>query len=631
MYSRFYTFFVLLLLNFTLSAQAPLPSNISQRIALDDALAPFYHGVASGDPTQNSVIIWTRLTTDQISPQIEWKVATDTLMQNVVKSGTTTTSIDKDYTVKVDVTGLQPNTFYFYEFSYTQKYSLRGRTKTLPTGNIDKLRFAVVSCSSFPHGYFNVYQAINQRNDVDAIIHLGDYIYEYGKNEYGSIRVPEPTNEILNLADYRLRHNMYKLDSMLMRLHQQYPFYTIWDDHEFADNSYTDGAENHTPTTEGLWKTRKSAALEAYAEWMPIRSVDTTNNQVKIYRKYNIGNLVDLFFLDTRITARKEQTALASLTGTDDSTHYLLGPEQFDWLKTGLQQSTATWKVIGQQVMMAPFKVFNIAFNDDQWDGYPSERKKFFNMINDNNINNLVVLTGDIHSAWASDLPFGNTPYIPRTGEGSAGVEFVTTAVTSPGIPLTGILGNITRDAFGQLVTDNNLHVKHNNFVNRGFYIIDFTPQKAQTDFYNIETIERPNNAYSYQVSYYTEKDSNHLKKSILPTQFNGLLPIKAPQYTRQNITTGIKNKISNFEITGVYPNPFVNYTGIQYYLYENATISVNIYNTNGLLVFQKELGNKSRGFYFEKFDLSNLSTGEYILSINTSDESISRKLIKTE
>ena len=292
MFIRFYIFIVLITAQTKLFSQTPLPSNTTERIALDDALFPFYHGVASGDPTQNSVIIWTRLTTDQPTATLEWQVATDTFMQNVIKSGTVSTSIDLDYSVKVDVTDLQPNTFYFYEFKFDNHYSLRGRTKTLPSGNVDKQRFAVVSCSSFPHGYFNVYQAINQRNDVDAIIHLGDYIYEYGKNEYGNIRIPEPENEILTLADYRLRHSMYKLDSMLMRLHQQFPFFTIWDDHEFADNAFADGAENHTSRTEGVWKNRKSAALKAYAEWMPIRSVDTTNNQ-NICRNYNIGDLVD--------------------------------------------------------------------------------------------------------------------------------------------------------------------------------------------------------------------------------------------------------------------------------------------------------------------------------------------------
>ena len=626
MSAKFYTLVFLFSLTFHLKAQ--LPSNTSQRIVVVEDLAPFYHGVASCDPTQDAVIIWTRLTTDELNPSVQWQIATDTFMQNIVQSGTVATSADKDYSVKVDVSGLQPNTYYFYEFKYDNKYSLRGRTKTLPNGNVDHLRFAVTSCASFPHGYFNVYQAINERNDIDAVIHLGDYIYEYGKNEYGTVRVPEPTNEILTLADYRIRHSMYKLDSMLMRLHQQYPFFTIWDDHEFADNSYIDGAENHT-NNEGDWSARKKSAAQSYGEWMPIRNIDTSSS-IKIYRKYNIGNLVDLFFLDTRINARKAQNIIASLTGNDDSTHYLIGPEQFDWLKTGLQQSTATWKVVAQQVMVAPFKVFNIAFNSDQWDGYPSERKKLFNIVNDLNLKNLVVLTGDIHSAWANDLPFGRTPYNARTGAGSAGVEFVTSAVTSPGIPLTGIFGNIAQGAFAQLVKDNNSHVKHNNFVNRGFSILDITPQKTQTDFYNIETIERANSNYEYQVSYYTEKDSNHLKKSDSTTHFIGTTPIRAPYYPRQSVATAI-HQASNFEITGVYPNPFINYTGIQYYLYQHANISFSIYDLNGQLVFQKNIGDKVRGFYFEKFDLSALAVGEYILTLQTGNEIISRKLIKAQ
>lgn len=628
MLTRLYT--TLFLISTFFFAQAQLPSNTNNRITVDSSLAPFYHGVASGDPTQDAVIIWTRLTTDEINPTIEWQIATDTLMQNVVKSGISSTSIDKDYTIKVDVTGLQPGTFYFYEFKYGNSYSLRGRTKTLPTGIVDHLRFAVVSCASFPHGYFNVYDVINQRNDVDAIIHLGDYIYEYGKNEYGTTRVPEPTNEILTLADYRIRHSMYKLDEMLMRLHQQYPFFTVWDDHEFADNSYVDGAENHTPNIEGEWSVRKKFAAQSYGEWMPIRTIDTTST-IKIYRKYKIGNLVDLFFLDTRINSRKAQNILASITGSDDSTHYLIGPEQFDWLKNGLQNSTSTWKVLAQQVMVAPFKVFNIAFNSDQWDGYPSERKKLFNMVNDLNLNNLVVLTGDIHSAWANDLPFGRLPYNPNTGKGSAGVEFVTTAVTSPAIPLTGILGNIAEGAFAQLVKDNNAHVKHNNFVNRGFNIIDFTSQKAQTDFYNIETIERPNSNYSYQVSYYTEKDTNHLKKSQTATTYSSVLPIKAPLTPRQTVITSIKNHTNNFEITGVYPNPFINFTGIQYYLYKNAELVINVYDIEGQLVYQKNIGAKSSGYYFEKFDLSSLATGEYILNLQTDTEVISRKIFKAK
>jgi alkaline phosphatase D len=611
----------------TVLAQSPMSAD---RLYVDSLLAPFYHGVASGDAAQESVFIWTRITTDEGSPVVEWSVATDTNMVNIVQTGTVSTSADRDYTVKAEITGLQPNTYYFYEFKYDNKYSLRGRTKTLPSGDISNVRLGVVSCSSFPHGYFNVYQVLQQRNDVDAIIHLGDYIYEYGKDEYGDVRVPDPETEILTLADYRIRYSMYRLDSMLMRLHQQYPFYTIWDDHEFADNAYVDGAENHTTATEGSWQGRKLAALKAYNDWMPMKDIEAEPS-IRLYRKFSIGNLVDLFLIDTRITARKEQTIIASITGVDDSAHYLLGPEQFEWLKNGLKNSTATWKLIGNQVMIAPFKVINIAFNSDQWDGYPSERKRFFDMINNEGISNLVVLTGDIHSAWANDLPFGRTPYVSWTGQGSVGVEFVTTAVTSPAVPLTGIFGNITEDALSQIIRANNPHMKHNNFVNRGFNIVDFTGEKCQSDFYNIGTIANPDAAYSHQTSYYTERDSNHLKKTQTPTNNGGLNPVKGPRFPRQQLATAIRNTPSTLEITGVYPNPFTQFTGIQFATAKTASLNVYVYNSVGQLVFAKDLGLKPKGVYFERFDLDALPKGQYVLCLYNDEELISRTIQKLE
>ncbi|MBK9330616.1 MAG: alkaline phosphatase D family protein [Sphingobacteriales bacterium] len=630
---RFYTFVFRFFIFTTILAtnnRAFAQPNSASRIYVDSSLAPFYHGVASGDAVQNSVFIWTRITTDAANPEVQWRVATDTSMTNVVQSGSVSTSADNDYTIKVEATGLQPGTYYFYEFKYDEKYSLRGRTKTLPSGDVNQVRLGVVSCSSFPHGYFNVYQVLNQRNDVDAIVHLGDYIYEYGKNEYGTTRVPEPENEILTLADYRLRHNMYKLDSMLMRLHQQYPFYTIWDDHEFADNAYESGAENHTATNEGDWQMRKMAALRAYNEWMPIRTIDTVP-AIRLYRKFSIGNLADLFFIDTRITARNEQSLAASITGIDDTSHYLIGPEQFDWLRNGLRNSSATWKLIANQVMVAPFKVFNVAFNNDQWDGYPSERRKFFDMINNEGINNLVVLTGDIHSAWANDLPFGRMPYVSWNGKGSVGVEFVSTAVTSPGIPLTGILGNITQDAFSQIIRENNPHVKHNNFVNRGFDIIDINPQRCQGDFYNIGTIETPNFNYSHQTSYYTERDSNHLKKSLIPSNNGGLNTVKGPRFPRQQITTSVKNYFGAIEITAVYPNPFINYTGIQFSTNRSANLNIYVYSATGQLVYVKDLGSRPKGVYFEKLDIADLPKGQYVVCLYNGEDIITRTVVKAE
>ena len=262
--------------------------NTATRLDINQVYAPFYHGVASGDPLQDRVIIWTRVTPDTSTTgniQVDWKIALDTNFTQVINSGTTYTNDSVDYTVKVDVTGLQPGTWYYYEFNALGKNSLIGRTKTTPVGDVDSVRFAIVSGSHFEHGYYNAYEMITERNDIDAVLHLGDYIYEYaagGGYTTDTVRKHEPENEILTLGDYRIRYSQYHLDPQLRGLHQQYPWITVWDDHETANNSWTGGAENHDSLTEGSWAAREAAGTRAYFEWMPIRHSDP--NDIHIYR-----------------------------------------------------------------------------------------------------------------------------------------------------------------------------------------------------------------------------------------------------------------------------------------------------------------------------------------------------------
>jgi alkaline phosphatase D len=288
-----------LLLPFAISAQNN--PNEPTRSGAIECLAPFFHGVASGDPQQDRVILWTRVTTDSTNAVVNWRIASDTAITNIINSGTVTTDDTKDFTVKVDATGLQPFTWYYYEFETEGKRSVRGRTRTLPVGDIDSLRFAIVSCADYTNGYYNAYAKITERNDIFAVIHLGDYIYEYGGGT--APRNHEPSNEILTLGDYRIRHSHYKLDEDLMRLHQQYPFFAVWDDHETANNAWFGGAENHTPGTEGDWFDRKAAGVHAYYEWMPLRMPDPAET-MRIFRKFNIGDLIDLYMMDTRLQGR---------------------------------------------------------------------------------------------------------------------------------------------------------------------------------------------------------------------------------------------------------------------------------------------------------------------------------------
>lgn len=241
--------------------------------------SPFLHGVASGDPLADRVVLWTRVTGDADAPAeipVSWVIAEDPALKRIVGAGVTLTSQDVDFTVKIDAEGLKAEKTYYFRFRSLGHSSPIGRTKTLPKKDraLERLRLAFASCSNYPYGFFNAYGAIAQRPDLDAVLHLGDYLYEYANGEYGDGsaigRVPNPDREIVSLADYRARHAQYKTDPDLQEAHRQHPFIVVWDDHETTNNSWRDGAENHQPE-EGDFQARKAAAIQAYFEWMPLR------------------------------------------------------------------------------------------------------------------------------------------------------------------------------------------------------------------------------------------------------------------------------------------------------------------------------------------------------------------------
>jgi len=280
------------------------------------AAGVFQHGVASGDPLSDRVILWTRVTPPvaKASVTVDYVIAIDPAMSNVLYRGRTKTSVTRDYTVKVDADRLQPGTTYYYRFTAEGADSPVGRTKTLPAGTASHLRMAVVSCSNFAYGYFNAYARIAERADLDLVLHLGDYIYEYGNGIYGSVRPCVPPTEIVTLSDYRARHAQYKADLDSQAMHRQHPLVAIWDDHETANNAFKDGAENHD-AGEGTWPARVAAAMQAYYEWMPVRPV-TVADLRRNDRSFSYGNLADIFMLEQRLTARSEQ--LGSNIGSVD-------------------------------------------------------------------------------------------------------------------------------------------------------------------------------------------------------------------------------------------------------------------------------------------------------------------------
>ncbi|MES2657969.1 MAG: alkaline phosphatase D family protein [Verrucomicrobiota bacterium] len=526
----------------TSSPAAPAP-DAPEKISdlYNKALAPFYHGVASGDPLPDGFIIWTRVTQegrnkDSMVP-VAWTVATDAAMTNVVANGNAKAFKSADFTVKIDVRGLLPGTTYFYSFTALDRDSIVGRTKTAPSGPVDQLKFAVVSCANYEWGYFSGYRKISERNDLDAVIHTGDYLYEYPDNDnYSSEKIRDervlfPRKETVTLDQYRLRYATYHLDPNLRRVHRRHPFIVTWDDHEFANNAWRGGAENHQKKTEGSWKERKAAAKQAYFEWMPIREEGGQINRTLSY-----GPLMDLIMIDTRIQGRDRQLEDVNDPDLQDPDRSILGDSQKTWFKQELKDSTATWKIIGNQVIFSRFNVafatgLDVAGGDflqsqflDLWDGYPEERHDLMKFIRQNDIPNTVILTGDIHASFAFDVadPSRKPRYNPKTGEGAVAVEFVTPSLSAANFDeevgefFTGQL----EEEFNEGGDDNpNPHMKFADLDRHGYLVLSVSPEQVQGDFYYLKNILTPQTTEQWGAGFISRAGTHHLTKAKNPAR----------------------------------------------------------------------------------------------------------------
>lgn len=508
----------------------------------------FQHGVASGDPLPGGAVLWTRVTPTTASTpgsgvgpsaNVTWQVSTSTSFLAPVKHGTFMTGPTRDHTVKVDVTGLLPAKTYYYRFVYAGSASPTGRFKTAPAATAlpDRLRLGIVSCANLQAGWFSAYRHLAGRTDLDAILHLGDYLYEYGVGEYGygqadvDIREHSPKHEMVSLADYRQRHAQYKQDPDLQKLHSQYAFITTWDDHEVTNDSWKDGAENHD-ASEGDYLARKAVAQRVYDEWMPIRLSGTAalGDGTRIYRRLKFGQLAELTLLDLR-SHRDEQVAatvpspigptLNPELANPDRT--IAGAAQLAYLKESLDNERAQWKLIGNPVMIAPLSYASLPtevqkaiaevtgttvpegpiVNPDQWDGYTDDRKEVLTHILDQGVRDTVFLTGDIHSAWASDLPADPATY--PVVDTSLGVEFVCTSVTSNNLKdITGTPRRTTSVAVETAIKAVNRHVKYLNFDDHGYSVLDVTPTRTQMDYFIIGDRANPLAAAMWVASYQT-------------------------------------------------------------------------------------------------------------------------------
>lgn len=465
--------------------------NIDQNAPLsnlyDPKLKPFYHGVASGDPLTDAVIIWTRIHAESDNITVTWQVAEDENFNSVVIAGENIAKPASDYTIKVDVKGLQPGKQYFYRFKSGDNYSPVGRTRTLPSGATEEVKFAVVSCSNWEFGYFNAYKQIAEK-ELDAVIHLGDYIYEYGIGTYGDTSLGKlhvPPYEIISLDDYRTRYSQYRLDPDLRKIHQMHPFISIWDDHEIANNAYETGAQNHQPN-EGSFEERKEAARQAYYEWMPVR-----DNQ-EHYRSFQYGELAQLIMLDERLAGRTEPAADTTSIATLPPDHTMLGKQQLSWFKDQLKKNNERWQIIGNQVV---FSYLNYGtkdqnLNPDSWDGYPMERKEIVNLLAQEKIDNVIFLTGDTHASWAFEVtPNPFIKYDSATGIGAVAVEFGTPSVNSANVDEKYPTDSVKLHE-QTVIKPLNPHLKYLNLRDHGYLMITLKAEEAIAQWFFINSVK---------------------------------------------------------------------------------------------------------------------------------------------
>ena len=490
---------------FTLKLKSSSKNNVS-----------FDYGVASGDPTNTNIILWTRATPSiNKNIKINWELSSDINFKNILNSGTAFAKYSNDFTVKIDAN--VPNAYrgkkVFYRFFSNNTYSDIGISNTLPGNNPDSYNIAFCSCSNHPAGYFNAYKEMAKNNEIDLVLHLGDYIYEYDKDGYATEdskrfnREVDPKHEIVSLNDYRRRHAQYKSDLDLQELHKSKPMIAVWDDHEFTNDSWKYGAENHQ-NDEGFFQSRKANAIKAYLEWMPIRE---NKSKLKIWRKFEVGNLFQLLMLDTRSIYRDKQLNIEDYFDGNaiNKSKYkkdlsvdrkLIGLEQMLWVKNNLNKNFK-WSIIGQQVLMAQVylptifanmnkKILpdylhkylkiggaNVPYNTDAWDGYPKERERLFRELK--KANSVLVLTGDTHNSWLNNLYDENNNFI--------GVEIGTPAISSPN----------TIDTFGSLTNDieegfikENKNVKWTEGKHKGYTLLKLTKDKSVITFVYVNTVK---------------------------------------------------------------------------------------------------------------------------------------------
>jgi alkaline phosphatase D len=612
-----------------------------------DILAPFYHGVASGDPLPNAVIIWTRFTPDSEQLQavkLQYTIATDTAFQNIVQQGEVFADPLNDFTAKVDVKHLNPNTYYYYVFTApTGKNSLIGRTKTAPTGHYSHFRAASLSCTSIYSGFFNGYARIAERNDLDLVIHVGDYLYDF-VDRNGNNRVPDPYPETpKDLQSWRDRHDYYDLDVDLIRARQQHPFVIIWDNHDVDD--YHKNAVSY------------KAANRAFYEWLPIRlKQDELVDTLKIYQKLEYGDLVDVVMLDCYSYKDDEVGTNANNFNNDeigDENRSYLGDKQREWLYQQIDSSSTVWRIFGSQKLMAPwclgcfpditgdldFPVFNDngnVFNVRAWDGYPAERKNLFNKLREKGSRNNLTLSGDAHLAFYADLtedPFNLIEYNPLTGGQSVGVELLPSSLTRENFDeiLAAEGGGKPNSAYYSAAETlaiasraANIHHKYSNFSDHGYALIDITPERIIGEFWVSEKIE-VQSTETMMRSHTCEANSGvwSVLPNLTPSDGKTFQANPAPLLPPTANIVGITQQNPNAFEASIYPNPASE--GISIILPLNhASWTIELLDVRSVVLQSERVENEKQA----KFTFaSNYTAGTYFVRISSQGQQFIQKI----
>ncbi len=524
----------------------------------DEIVSVFTHGVASGEPQQHSVLLWTRVNPQNVNEtnKVHWEISTEPLFKSVIKSGYAEATRERDYTLKVVVDDLSPGTTYFYRFLCRNQYSEMGRTKTLPAGKLASVTLAVASCSNYAFGFFNAYKDIALDDTIDYVLHLGDYIYEYGQDGWGSDvakslgRQHNPTHETVSLQDYRLRHAQYKRDKASRIMHAAHPIIPTWDDHESTNNPYMQGAQNHQEETEGAWLTRRDASLKAYFEWMPVYDPKHNENPGAMWRRFDFGDLATMVTLETRHTGRSKQINYQEhLTTLDspkslksfkdkvlnDPTRNMLSPKLEAYYIESFSASLKNnrpWRLVANQIPMARTHVpktddfigvpneeandplieerkalsilskLNLPIYTDTWDGYPQARERFYKMNTDLGIHDLLVLTGDSHSFWTNKLF--------NEHDVSMGIEIGTCGISSPGDFLS--FGHDIAEEMDKRLAEHNREVVWTNGRENGYVKLTLEKEKSVAEYKTVSTVISEN----YQ--------SATLKKVVIKKENGNLL-----------------------------------------------------------------------------------------------------------